>query len=354
MLLCVAFLSLCGFSDEEQSLADAAGVDTLSHPAVTEEQLSGGAEIVLWDELAELLQKHTGDAVGAAAGSFAALMSVLVLCSLLHASGRISSSPMLSQACAFVCALAVSGVSYSLLHELFAVAGQALEAFSQYLAALLPVSASLLVSGGNVSAAAASSASFSLFLSAISLICSAVLFPFLQISFSASLASAIPGTADLTPIGTLIRNTAGLLLLFLFSLLGFMLTMQTTISAASDSFLFRTVRFASGVLIPVVGNILGDAARTVAGSVSVIKGTVGAVGTVVTLTILVPPLLYLLCYRVMLFLSGTLAKLLGCEREGRLLADLGATLNILMGLLAGAEVIALLFLATFIKTGVTV
>lgn len=354
MLLCLVFLSFCGFASEEQSIADGAGVDTLSHPAVTEEQLAGDAQIVLWDELAEILRGHTGEAVGAASASFAALMSILVLCSLLRASGKISSSPMLSTACSFVCALAVSGVSYSLLHNLFSVAGQALTAFSQYLAALLPVSASLLVSGGNVSAAAASSASFSLFLSAISLICSAVLFPFLQISFSASFASAIPGTADLAPIGTMVRNTAGLLLLFLFSLLGFMLTMQTTISAASDSFLFRTVRFASGVLIPVVGNILGDAARTVAGSVSVIKGTVGAVGTVVTLAILVPPMLYLLCYRVMLFLSGTLARLLGCEREGQLLADLGATLNVLMGLLAGAEVIALLFLATFIKTGVTV
>lgn len=347
-------MAFCGFTEDEQSIADSAGVDTLSHPAVTEEQLSGDAEIVLWDELAELLRANTGQAVGAAAGSFASLMSVLVLGSLLHASEKISNSPMLSQACSFVTALAVSGISYSLLADLFSLAGQALTAFSEYLAALLPVSASLLVSGGNASAAAASSASFSLFLASISLICSAVLFPFLQISFSASFASALPGTVDLSPIGTLVRNTAGILLMFLFSLLGFMLTMQTTISAASDSFLFRTVRFASGILIPVVGNILGDAARTVAGSVSVIKGTVGAVGTVVTLTILVPPLLYLLCYRVMLFLSGTLAKLLGCEREGQLLADLGGTLNILMGLLAGAEVIALLFLATFIKTGVTV
>ena len=350
----MAFLCLCGFTDEEQSIADAAGMDTLSHPALTEEQLSGEAQIVLWDELSALLSEHAGEAVGAAAGSFAALMSVLVLCSLLHASEKLSASPMLSQACSFVCTLAVSGVAYALLNSLFSFAGQALSAFAQYLAALLPVSASLLVSGGNVSAAAASSASFSLFLSAISLICSAVLFPFLQISFSASFASSIPASVDLSPIGRLVRNTAGLLLLFLFSLLGFMLTMQTTISAASDSFVFRTVRFASGVLIPVVGNILGDAARTVAGSVSVIKGTVGAVGTVVTLAILVPPLLHLLCYRVMLSLSATLAKLLGCEREGQLLADLGATLNILMGLLAGAEVIALLFLATFIKTGVTV
>ena len=354
LLLCLAFVCLCGFSDEEQSIADAAGVDTLSHPTLTQEQLDGESQIVLWDELITLLQENTGDAVGAAAQSFAALMAVLVLCSLLHASEKLCTSPMLAQACSFVCTLAVSGVCYALLHDIFSLAGQALQAFAQYLAALLPVTASLLVSGGNVSAAAASGAGFSLFLSAISLICSAVLFPFLQISFSTSFICAVPAAVDLSSIGRLVRNTAGLLLLFLFSLLGFMLTMQTTISSASDSFLFRSVKFAPGVLIPVVGNILGDAARTVAGSVSVIKGTVGAVGTVVTLAILIPPLLHLLCYRVMLSLSGTLAKMLGCEREGQLLAELGATLNVLMGLLAGSEVIALLFLATFIKTGVTV
>lgn len=292
--------------------------------------------------------------IGETAGNFAAMLGVIVLCSLLHALKHLSPFGALENACSFVTAIAVSGVSYALLADLFVRTGQALTAFTEYLAALLPVSASLLVSGGNASAAAASSAGFSLFLTAISLICSAVLFPFLQISFSAGFASALPGTIDLSPIGNLIRNTAGLLLMFLFSLLGFMLSMQTAISAAADSFLFRTVRFASGILIPVVGNILGDAARTVAGSVSVIKSTVGGIGTVVTLTILLPPFLLLAFHRLMLSLCAALAKMLGCEKEGQLLTDLGGTLSILMGLLAGAEVIALLYLAVFIKTGVTV
>lgn len=354
LLLLPVFLFLCGFTEDAESIADHAGVDTLSHPAVTEEELSGDTQIVLWDKLGALFEENAGDAFGEAAGNFAALLGVLVLCSLMHALKALTPSGAMENACSFVTALAVSGVSYALLSDLFTRTGQALTAFAEFLASLLPVSASLLVSGGNTSAAAASSAGFSLFLSAVSLICSAVLFPFLQVSFSACFASALPGTVDLSPIGNLVRNTAGLLLLFLFSLLGFMLTMQTAISAAADSFLFRTVRFASGILIPVVGNILGDAARTVAGSVSVIKSTVGGVGTVVTLAILLPPFLQLLFHRLMLALCAALAKLLGCEREGQLLSDLGGTLNILLGLLAGTEVIALLYIAAFIKTGVSV
>ena len=347
LALLAAVFCLCGFTGED------AGVDDLSHPTITEEELRGDKEILLWDKLTALLSSQTDSLWEAGGVTFASLMGVLLLCSLLHALRHLSHGALLEDACSFVCALAVSGVTYTLLQELFVVTGQALAAFTEYLAALLPVSSTLLIAGGNTSAAASSSMGFSLFLSAVSLICSGVLFPFLQISFSVSFASALPGTVDLAPVGNLIRTTSTLLLAFLFSLLGFMLTMQTTISAASDSFLFRTVRFASGTFIPVVGNVLGDAARTVAGSVSVIKGTVGGVGTVVTLAILLPPFLRVAVCRMVLGVCTVLAKLLGCEKEGQLLAQLGSTLSILLGLVAGAEVIALLYLATFIKTGVT-
>ncbi len=328
-------------------------MDTLSHPAVTQEELLGDKEIFLWDKLKELLASQTDSLWDTGAVTFASLMGVLLLCSLLHAMRHLSQGNALSDACSFITALAVSGVTYNLLDNLFEVTGQALAAFTEYLAALLPVSSTLMIAGGNTSAAATSSMGFSLFLSAVSLICSGVLFPFLQISFSVSFASALPGTIDLAPVGNLIRTVSTLLLAFLFSLLGFMLTMQTAISAASDSFLFRTVRFASGTFIPVVGNVLGDAARTVAGSVSVIKGTVGGVGTVVTLAILLPPFLRVAVCRLVLGICTVLAKLLGCEKEGQLLTQLGSTLSILLGLVAGSEVIALLYLATFIKTGVT-
>ena len=352
-MLPLVVLCLCGFTGQEESIADSVGTDALAHPAVTEEELAGDAPILLRDKLWEITRDTLPQVFSETSATFGGLMGVLLLCSLLHALRHLSPGSAMTEVCAFVTVLAVSGVLYGLFRDLFAHTGQALTAFTEYLAALLPVSSSLMIAGGSTSAAAASSAGFSMFLAAVSLICSSVLFPFLQISFSAGFAAALPGTVDFTPIGGWIRNTSALLLAFLFSLLGFMLTMQTTVSAASDSFLFRTVRFASGVFIPVVGNVLGDAARTVAGSVSVIKGTVGGIGTAVTLAILLPPFLRIAVYRLMLSLCTALAKLLGCEKEGQLLSHLGGTLNVLMGLLAGAEVVTLLYLATFIKTGVT-
>lgn len=354
LLLPLLWVCLCGFTGQEGSIAEAVGTDTLSHPAVTEEELAGEGEIVLWDKLWGIAAETVPPLFSQATASFGGLMGVLLLCSLLHALRHLSPASTLTEACSFVTVLAVSGVVYGLFRDVFLYAGQALAAFTEYLAALLPVSTSLLIAGGNSAAAGTSNLGFSLFLTAISLICSGVLFPFLQVSFSVGFAAALPGTVDFAPIGTWIRNTSGLLLAFLFSLLGFMLTLQTTVSAASDSFLFRTVRFASGVFIPVVGNVLGDAARTVAGSVSVIKGTVGAVGTTVTFAILLPPFLRVAVYRLLLSLCTLLARLLGCEKESQLLASLGGTLNVLMGLLAGTEAITLLYLATFIKTGVTV
>lgn len=350
----VCLLSLCSFTEAEESIAAEAGIDAISHEAITKEELAGEQSISLWNKLVGLLQSGLSAALGDAFAHFTAIAGILLLCSLLHALQTLSDSRALADACSFITALALAGVSYSCLYGLVTRVGQAVACFTEYLAALLPVSGSLLLAGGSTAAAAASGAGMSAFLSAVELICSSVLFPFLQVSFALSLAGALPGTVNLTSINSLVRNTASVLLAFLFSLLGFLLSMQTSIASASDSYLFRSVRFASGLLIPVVGGALGDAARTIAGSVSVIKGTVGAVGTVATLAILLPPFLSLLANRFALSLCGALAGMLGCEREGSLLRELSSTLSVLLGLLAGTEAVALLYLAIFVRTNASV
>ncbi len=316
---------------------------------LTEEEQRGETPVGLTDKLFAILSSGGKTALQTASSRLAALLGVLVLSSMLHALGELDGGA-LSALCDYATLLSVSGVVYSVLGSLFTMAGEALSGLTAYLAALLPVTSAVLVSGGTPTAAAASAAAFSLFLSCVELLSSQVLFPFLQVSFALCFAGALPGAVDLSPLSSLVKNTAAVLLAFLYTALGFLVGMQSAVSAEADTFFYRTIRFASGVFIPVVGGMLGEAARTVAGGIGVIRGTVGTVGVVVTLALLLPPLLVVIAHRFLLSLSAALAKMLGCSREAALLTDLGGVLGLLFGTLAGAEAVAILYLACFIKT----
>lgn len=313
------------------------------------EELSGETPIDLTDKLLSILSLGIPRAIKTVSARFSALLGVLILSSLLHALGELHDAGGLSALCDYAVLLSVSGVAYSVLDSLFSVAQQTLSGLTVYLTALLPVTSSLLISGGAPTTAATSAAAFSLFLSAVELLSSQVLFPFLRLSFALCFAGAMPGAADLSPLFSLVKNTSAVLLAFLYTLLGFLIGIQTTVSAASDSFLYRTIRFASGIFIPVVGGLLGEAARTVAGGAAVIRGTVGTVGLAVTLSLLLPPLIAVLAHRFLLSLSASLAKMLGCDKESALLSGLGGILGLLSATLAGSAAVAVLYLACIIK-----
>ena len=99
--------------------------------------------------------------------------------------------------------------------------------------------------------------------------------------------------------------------------------------------------------------MLGDATRTVIASVSIVKGTVGASGVVIVLSMVLPPFIAVVLHKFMLLGCGIIAKTLGCERESGFLYNMLGVTNMLMSLVAGAGVVCIIAIAVFIKTGVT-
>ena len=89
-------------------------------------------------------------------------------------------------------------------------------------------------------------------------------------------------------------------------------------------------------------------------SVSIVKGTVGAVGVVSVFSAVLPPIIAVVVYKFLLLGCGIIAKSLGCESESRLLYDLMGILNVLLALVVGSGVICIIALAVFIKSGVVV
>ena len=71
------------------------------------------------------------------------------------------------------------------------------------------------------------------------------------------------------------------------------LAFQTIIAAAADNYIYRTVKFASGVFIPVI-EILSRRQSRVSGG-GVVKSTTEAVGLVTVMSLVLPPVIYVMC-----------------------------------------------------------
>jgi hypothetical protein len=114
----------------------------------------------------------------------------------------------------------------------------------------------------------------------------------------------------------------------------------------------RTAKLVSSTVIPTVGGSVGETLRTVAASVQYLKSVVGIGGILLVLLLVLPTLLSLIAVRLVFLLAGGVAEMLGCEREARLLGELGSVFGCMLAVSAISGVMFILALTVFLKSTV--
>ncbi len=197
-------------------------------------------------------------------------------------------------------------------------------------AAMLPLMGVLYAMGGNVGTAVAASGGLGLFMTILETLVAKSILPFSGICMAFSLVNAIdPSLRTGTLSGTIKKNYTTCLA-FLMMLLLAMLGAQTTLAARSDTLAMRSVKFAAGSFIPVVGGSVSELLRTVSAGVGYLRGTVGICGVLLVLLLLLPTLVELFLLRLTWQISASLADLLGCDSEKKLLDEFASLLGYLI------------------------
>ena len=197
-------------------------------------------------------------------------------------------------------------------------------------AACVPLMAVLYAMGGNITAAVASSAGLSVFLSILETVVSQSILPFCSICMAFALVSALDPALRMGTLLSTVKKNYTTVLAFLMMLLLAMLGAQTTLGAHSDTLAMRSAKFAVGNLIPVVGGSVSELLRTVSAGVGYLRGTVGICGVLILLLTLLPCIVELFLLRLTWQLAASLADLLGCDGEKKLLDESASLLGFLI------------------------
>lgn len=237
-------------------------------------------------------------------------------------------------AVSLICALAVVLMLFSGEQARFSQIERFFDTVRALCVALIPLMGALYAMGGNVGAAVANHGVMSGFLALLETACSGVAVPLACVLVALALLDAVTGKGSLQSLSAFIKRTFTLGLSFLMMLLTFALGLQHTLAKGADTLALRTVRFAAGSFLPVVGGSVSEALRTVSGSVEYLRGTVGVGGIIVIFLIFLPTFLSTLLTRLAFSLSSAVAGLFSCVREQRFLADLSAVWGYFLAIIA--------------------
>ena len=280
----------------------------------------------------------------------ARICGILVLSAVVRLlSLQLQSGEGVSRAAGFYSTLAMVSVLFSTQRSRFLSLSSYFTATQQLCAASVPLMGALYAMGGNVGAAVAHHGVMTAFLAMLETVISGTVMPVAGICLALALADALSGKSTLRSLAGLIKRTYTLTFSFLMLLLCGILGIQTTLAKGSDTLALRTVRFAAGSFLPVVGGSISEALRTVSGSVTYLRAVVGSGVIVVFLLSFLPVFLPLLLGRITFQLGGAAAKLLGCDHEEKLLSELAAVYGYFMAVVASLFVMIVFSLTLFTR-----
>ena len=307
--------------------------EELEDPASLSEGLSR-----LWDRALGYVE----EAVRQSIGGGVVLLAAAVLCALTEecmdaAGGKVHFVPM---AGALAITLAAGSVK-----TMMGLGQETVEELNTFSKALLPtLSAAVAASGGIVSASVRQVATI-FFVDLLLSLIRGLLLPLVYFYVAAAAADAMLPGRRLAGISRAIRKGTVWLLTGALALFTLYLTVSGAAAGSADTVTARLARSAVGVL-PVVGNILADAADSVLAGAGAVKNTVGAAGLLAVLAVCLLPLVRLggqyLVYKAAAFLAG----ILGAEQLTGLIDTLGGAFGLIFGMTGACGLLLLISISS--------
>lgn len=178
----------------------------------------------------------------------------------------------------------------------------------------VPVLAGLLITSGRETTAAAYYGSMMMFGNFVSAVSSKIVVPLMNIFLALSVTSAVSPKLSFGSLCGSLYKTAKQVLVFAVSVFVTVTSIQTIVTSSMDNVSKRTIRFALGSFVPVVGNVIGEAITTFNGSLDMLRAGSGVFVIMAAGIIVLPVLIECTIWRMALYLLDSSAEILGLSQ----------------------------------------
>ncbi len=322
--------------------------DELADGDVTTEKIAETTGIdYIFGKLGEMLR----DALLPAAGTLSVILGTIMISSAVNVMSRDLSGGKISGAVSMITTLALAVYVVSIEERLADDISTFAGALSTFSGAMVPMMAGLLSASANNAGAAVASSGLLFFSAAVEYVVTYIFIPLFRFTLALAVISSVASPeSGVGGICGLIKRAFTWLTAGAATIFSAVLSYQTQLAAAADTAAARGIKYTVGSAIPIVGGALGDAVRTAAAGLSVIKSGAGTVGIVALIFLTCPLLISLFYTSLSLGIASFAASVCGCSRESSLLSELKSATGFGIALVALVSFVFFFALALFMKT----
>ncbi len=205
--------------------------------------------------------------------------------------------------------LATITIMYDTIYANIGAVEASLQQLSEFMISYIPIFSSITAIGGSITSSGSYYAITLIVCEIVALIASKVIMPFLSIILAISLVSAINPNLQFGGSAESIKKACQWILGGLTTIFVGLLTIQGMTGTATDSIITRTAKFAASSFIPIIGGAVSEAYSTVYSSLGVIRTSVGTIGIIAILIMVLQPVITIIATKFVVSLAQIISGL---------------------------------------------
>ena len=277
----------------------------------------------------------------------AAVIGVLLLSALLNSAGAAAAG---GEAVALSSAVSVTVTLFGAITPLFKLTSDTLSGIGLIMKGILPVMTGIYAMSGNITAASVNSTWLMLLLTFLETLTESLLMPLLCTCtgfIAVTTLSRFTGAPDMSGVSGELKKALTFLLAAAGTVFTTVMAHQTALAKSADSVALRSLKFASGNMIPVIGGALGEAADGYFAGVSLIRSASGTLAAAAVISYVLPALLKIAVLRAGLSAVAAGAEIMGRGKEAAVVREAGEVLGIAVALICTASVLSVIAVGVF-------
>lgn len=278
------------------------------------------------------------------------LLCLVILSAIFNIFANALTADKIQNVFSFCSSLCISLCVFEAMGTVFDVVESMLATLSDTMLAMIPAMEAVYIFSGNLTASTVCSTGIALMIGFTQTLFSKVLEPLVYTVFILCVVGAVSKNTGITFMVKTIKGIVTASLIAIMTLMTFVLALQTSGASAVDNLYTKTIKFAIGNYLPIVGGSLAESFSMLSGSLGVIKQGCGILGIAVIVIAFAGPFFVLVADNLAVGISSAAAGLFSSERESFLLGECKGICTMLLAVCASAVVMYVIALGIFCKT----
>ncbi len=175
------------------------------------------------------------------------------------------------------------------------------------------------------------------------------LIPLLLVAITISIISNISDKIQINRLSNFLKSSIVWILGIILTFFSCTLTLEGTLSSSVDGLTGKTAKAAVSSFIPVVGKILGDTVDSVIGCGNVLKNSVGIIGVIIILGIVLIPIIKILILWLSFKMTSAVCEVVADEKIIKLMDQMADSYKILLAILISVSVMFIIGITIVLK-----